>query len=163
MSLKAAAGQVVKAIDWDYLARVIVSADGKREMLQLRRAFDEVSNSLETKFSAKPVTIDWETYRQKLNPEVVDSFQQSFESLNIPDYEDKFTPDYEKKFKHLLVKAEQEEEFSKKEVIRLKAELEKVQAQKAALMTQTVDDYFAKNPEVKEKIDEEIKDNYWGY
>jgi len=27
----------------------------------------------------------------------------------------------------------------------------------------TVDDYFAKNPQSKEKIDEEIRNQFWGY
>lgn len=42
----------------------------------------------------------------------------------------------------------------------LKLVLECVQA---ALRTMTVDDYFAKNPGAKEKIDDEIRNNLWGY
>ena len=32
-----------------------------------------------------------------------------------------------------------------------------------ALKTMTVDEYFARNPQVKEKIDDEIRNNVWGY
>jgi hypothetical protein len=32
-----------------------------------------------------------------------------------------------------------------------------------ALKTMTVDEYFARNPQVKEKIDDEIRNNLWGY
>lgn len=32
-----------------------------------------------------------------------------------------------------------------------------------ALGTMTVDEYFAKNPQVKEKIDDEIRNQNWGY
>jgi len=33
----------------------------------------------------------------------------------------------------------------------------------AALQTMTVDEYFAKNPQSKEKIDDEIRNQFWGY
>jgi hypothetical protein len=31
------------------------------------------------------------------------------------------------------------------------------------LKTMTVDEYFTRNPQVKEKIDDEIRNNLWGY
>eukprot|EP00897_Mesotaenium_endlicherianum_P008372 jgi/Mesen1/7563/ME000392S06824 len=163
MSGKAVAEKITKAIDWEALAKVIISDEGKREMSALRRTFDDVSNTLETKMNQKPASINWSHYREKLNPKVVDIFKKSYESLKIPEYVDNYTPSFQKEHADLVAKAAEAEEFSKKELGRLKQELAKVQSQKEALATETVDDYFKKNPEVKAKIDKEIENQNWGY
>lgn len=51
MSVKAAAQRTFKAIDWDKLAKIVVSEEGKREMIALKRAYDDVSSQLDTKFN----------------------------------------------------------------------------------------------------------------
>ncbi|CAI5475757.1 unnamed protein product [Closterium sp. Yama58-4] len=163
MSGKAAVQRAFKAIDWEKLSRVVVSEEGKREMAALKRAHDEVSHTLNTKFNEKVVEIDWALYRSKLNPKIVDMFEQSYKSIEIPDYVDTLTPEFEKEHQQLVAKAAEEEEASKREAARLKAEIEKIRAQKDALKTMTVDEYLAKNPKLKEKFDEEIRNHNWGY
>eukprot|EP00271_Cylindrocystis_brebissonii_P015896 TRINITY_DN38965_c0_g1_i1.p1 TRINITY_DN38965_c0_g1~~TRINITY_DN38965_c0_g1_i1.p1 ORF type:complete len:164 (+),score=49.96 TRINITY_DN38965_c0_g1_i1:156-647(+) len=163
MASKAVATKAGRIIDWDFLFKAIVSDEGKRELGALRRTYDDVSNTIENKLKQNVVAIDWDYYRKRQSPAIVDMFKQSYESVKIPEFEDKVTPEFEKKHAALVAKAVEEEEFSKKEVVRLKAELEKIRVQKDAIKTQTVDEYFALNPEVKEKIDEEIKNQNWGY
>ncbi len=70
---------------------------------------------------------------------------------------------YETKHCELLNKALAEEEDSKRKIVMLEKEIDNVREQKAALSTITVDDYFAKHPEVKDKIDDEIRNHNWGY
>lgn len=43
--------QRAKAIDWDYLQRVVVSDSGKRELAGLRRAYDDVAATINEKFN----------------------------------------------------------------------------------------------------------------
>lgn len=40
-----------KSIDWDGMAKLLVSEEARKEFATLRRAFDEVNNALQTKFS----------------------------------------------------------------------------------------------------------------
>lgn len=40
-----------KTIDWDGMAKLLVSDEARREFATLRRAFDEVNHQLTTKFS----------------------------------------------------------------------------------------------------------------
>lgn len=164
MSGKAVA-RAGKSIDWDHLSKVVVSDAGKRELASLRRAYDDVAATLNEKFNVKPTSINWDFYKQKLGPSVVNIFQQSYESLDkqVPEYQDDLTPVYEAKHQELLKKALVEEEDSKRKIVLLEKEIENVREQKAALKTMTVDEYFAKNPEVKEKIDDEIRNHNWGY
>lgn len=43
-----------KTIDWEGMAKMLVSDDARREFSNLRRAFDEVNTQLQTKFSQVP-------------------------------------------------------------------------------------------------------------
>lgn len=40
-----------KTIDWEGMAKLLVSDEARKEFATLRRAFDEVNTSLQTKFS----------------------------------------------------------------------------------------------------------------
>ncbi|KAG0504164.1 hypothetical protein M758_4G025400 [Ceratodon purpureus] len=159
------AAQKAKAIDWDYLQRVVVSDSGKRELAALRRAYDDVAATINDKFNIKPTNINWDFYKQKLGPSIVNIFQDSVNSLEkeVPEYKDDLTADYQTKHQALMAKASEQEEDSKKKIVELEKEISRVQEQKAALRTMTVDEYFAKHPQVKEKIDDEIRNNLWGY
>eukprot|EP00250_Pteridium_aquilinum_P028224 c3679_g1_i1 orf=659-1150(-) len=163
MGSKSVAQKVLKELDWEKLGKAVVSDEGRRELNNLRRAYDDFSNVLDTKFSLKPKPIDWEFYKARLNPGIVDMFQKSYESLKIPKYEDTITPEYKKKFEALMVKVTEQEEISRKKIAECKANLTRIREEKEAIKTMTVDEYFAKHPELKEKFDEEIKNHNWGY
>lgn len=40
-----------KTIDWDGMAKMIVTDEARKEFSSLRRAFEEVNSTLQTKFS----------------------------------------------------------------------------------------------------------------
>ncbi|MCO5554768.1 hypothetical protein L7F22_008302 [Adiantum nelumboides] len=51
MSGKSVAQQVLKELDWDKLGKAVVSEAGRKELGNLRRAFDDYNNVMKTKFS----------------------------------------------------------------------------------------------------------------
>ncbi|XP_057473023.1 ATP synthase subunit d, mitochondrial-like [Actinidia eriantha] len=152
-----------KCIDWDGMAKLMVSEEARKEFATLRRAFDEVNTALQTKFSQEPEPIDWEYYRKGIGSRLVDMYKEAYESIEIPKYVDNVTPQYKPKFEALLVELKVAEENSLKESERLEKEIAEVQELKKKISTMTAEEYFEKHPEVKKKFDDEIRNDYWGY
>lgn len=152
-----------KNIDWDGMAKLLVSDEARKEFANLRRAFNEVNSQLETKFSQEPEPIDWEYYRKGIGPRLVDMYKEAYDSIEIPKYVDTVTPQYKPKFDALLVELKDAEEKSHKESERLEKEIADVQELKKRISTMTADEYFEKHPELKKKFDDEIRNDYWGY
>ncbi|XP_019194900.1 PREDICTED: ATP synthase subunit d, mitochondrial [Ipomoea nil] len=152
-----------RTIDWEGMAKLLVSDEARKEFATLRRAFDEVNSQLQTKFSQEPEPIDWEYYRKGLGSRLVDMYKEAYESIEIPKYVDKVTPQYKPKFDALLVELKDAEKQSLKESERLEKEIADVQELKKKLSTMTAEEYFAKHPELKKKFDDEIRNDYWGY
>ncbi|GAA0163589.1 ATP synthase [Lithospermum erythrorhizon] len=152
-----------RTIDWDGMAKLIVSDEAKKEFSTLRRAFDEVNTQLQTKFSQEPEPIDWEYYRKGIGSRLVDMYKEAYEAVEVPKYVDNVTPQYKPKFDALLVELKEAEEKSLKESERLEKEIADVQELKTKLSTMTADEYFEKHPELKKKFDDEIRNDYWGY
>ncbi|CAM8952249.1 unnamed protein product [Rhodiola kirilowii] len=150
-------------IDWDGLAKLLVSDEARKEFATLRRTFDEVNQALETKFSQESEPIDWEYYRKGIGSRIVDMYKEAYDSIEIPKYVDNVTPEYKPKFDALLVEFKEAEQQSLKESERLEKEIAEVQELKKKLSTMTADEYFAKHPELKQKFDDEIRNDYWGY
>ncbi|KAI8015179.1 hypothetical protein LOK49_LG05G01063 [Camellia lanceoleosa] len=152
-----------KSIDWDGMAKLLVSDEARKEFVNLRRAFDEVNSTLQTKFSQEPEPIDWEHYRKGIGSRLVDMYKEAYESIEIPKYVDNVTPQYKPKFEALLVELKEAEKKSLKESERLEKEIAEVQELKNKISTMTAEEYFLKHPEVKKKFDDEIRNDYWGY
>ncbi|KAL8496747.1 hypothetical protein ACS0TY_020427 [Phlomoides rotata] len=151
-----------KTIDWEGMAKLLVSEDARREFSNLRRAFDEVNTQLQTKFSQEPEPIDWEYYRKGIGSRLVDMYKQAYDEIKIPKYVDTVTPQYKPKFDALLVELKETEEKSLKESERLEKEILEVQELKKKLSTMTADEYFEKHPELRKKFDDEMRNDYWG-
>ncbi|WJX67476.1 hypothetical protein P8452_51941 [Trifolium repens] len=150
-------------IDWEGMAKLLISDEARREFYNLRYAFGEVNTQLQTKFSPEPEPIDWEYYRKGIGTRLVDMYKEHYESIEIPKFVDTVTPQYKPKFEALLVELKEAEEKSLKESERLEKEIADMQELKKKLSTMTVDEYFAKHPELKKKFDDEIRNDYWGY
>uniref|UniRef100_B3TLP5 ATP synthase subunit d, mitochondrial n=1 Tax=Elaeis guineensis var. tenera TaxID=51953 RepID=B3TLP5_ELAGV len=158
-----AAAKATKSIDWDGMAKLLVSEEAGKEFVNLRRAFDDVNHTLRTKFSQEPEPIDWEYYRKGIGSRLVDMYKEAYEGIEIPKYVDTVTPEYKPKFDALLVELKEAEEKSVKESERLEKEIAEVQEMKKKISTMTADEYFEKHPELKKKFDDEIRNDYWGY
>ncbi|KAK4761186.1 hypothetical protein SAY87_006079 [Trapa incisa] len=152
-----------KTIDWEGMAKLIVSDEARKEFSALRRAFDDVNSQLQTKFSQEPEPIDWEYYRKGIGSRIVDMYKEAYESVEIPKFVDTVTPQYKPKFDALLVELKEAEKKSLKESERIEKEIAEVQELKKKISTMTADEYFEKHPELKKKFDDEIRNDYWGY
>jgi F-type H+-transporting ATPase subunit d len=152
-----------RTIDWDGMAKLLVSDEARKEFSSLRRAFNDVNSQLQTKFSQEPEPIDWEYYRKGIGPRLVNMYKEAYESVQIPKFEDTVTPEYKPKFDQLLVELKEAEAESLKESERLEKQIAEVQELKRKLSTMTADEYFAKHPELKQKFDDEIRNDNWGY
>ncbi|KAJ4978915.1 hypothetical protein NE237_009695 [Protea cynaroides] len=152
-----------KGIDWDGMAKLLVSDEARKEFANLRRTFEEVNSTFQTKFSQEPEPVNWEYYRKGIGSRVVDMYKQAYDSVEIPKYVDNVTPQYKPKFDALLVELKEAEQKSLKESERLEKEVAEVQELKKKLSTMTANEYFEKHPELKKKFDDEIRNDYWGY
>ncbi|KAK8546182.1 hypothetical protein V6N13_067409 [Hibiscus sabdariffa] len=152
-----------KDIDWEGMAKLLVSDAARKEFANLRRTFDDVNSTLQTKFSQEPEPIDWEYYRKGIGSRLVDMYKEAYESIEIPKFVDTVTPQYKPKFDALLVELKEAEEKSLKESERLEKEIAEVQELKQKISTMTADEYFEKHPELKKKFDDEIRNDNWGY
>ncbi|MBA0759748.1 hypothetical protein Gotri_022585, partial [Gossypium trilobum] len=157
---------------------LLVSDEARKEFATLRRTFDEVNSTLQTKFSQEPEPIDWEYYRKGIGSRLVDMYKEAYESVEIPKFVDTVTPQFKPKFDALvrinsildpllpvsvLVELKEAEEKSLKESERLEKEIADVQELKQKISTMTADEYFEKHPELKKKFDDEIRNDNWGY
>ncbi|XP_022974559.1 ATP synthase subunit d, mitochondrial-like [Cucurbita maxima] len=158
-----AAFKASKNIDWDGMAKLLVSDEARKEFSSLRRAFEEVNSALQTKFSQEPEPIDWEYYRKGIGPRLVNIYKEAYDSVEIPKFVDTVTPQYKPKFDSLLVELKEAEEKSLKESERLEKEIVEVQELKKKISTMTANEYFEKHPELRKKFDDEIRNDYWGY
>ncbi|XP_038986386.1 ATP synthase subunit d, mitochondrial-like [Phoenix dactylifera] len=158
-----AAAKATKSIDWEGMAKLLVSEEARKEFANLRRAFDEVNHDLQTKFSQEPEPIDWEYYRKGIGSRLVDMYKEAYDGIEIPKYVDTVTPEYKPKFDALLVELKGAEQQSLKESERLEKEIAEVQEMKKKISTMTADEYFEKHPELKKRFDDEIRNDNWGY
>ncbi|KAL1089490.1 hypothetical protein V6Z11_D07G024100 [Gossypium hirsutum] len=161
-----------KNIDWEGMAKLLVSDEARKEFAALRRTFDEVNSTLQTKFSqpACETVMNWLSSGgvTELLPEANVQPNERFMvmrevSVEIPKFVDTVTPQYKPKFDELLVELKEAEEKSLKESERLEKEIAEVQELKQKISTMTADEYFEKHPELKKKFDDEIRNDYWGY
>jgi len=163
MSGKKIVEKAAQAIDWDGMSKLLISDSARKEFFNLRRAYEEVKRTLDTKFSQEPQPIDWEYYRKGIGSRLVDMYKEAYEGVQIPKYVDKVTPEYKPKFDALLKEAKEAEQNSLQESERLEKEIAKIQELKKKITTMTADEYFAEYPDLKAKFDEEIKNDNWGY
>ncbi|KAK8274246.1 hypothetical protein V6Z12_D10G062000, partial [Gossypium hirsutum] len=124
-----------KNIDWEGMAKLLVSDEARKEFATLRRTFDEVNSTLQTKFSQEPEPIDWEYYRKGIGSRLIDMYKEAYESVEIPKFVDTVTPQYKPKFDALLVELKEAEEKSLKESERLEKEIAEVQELKQKIST----------------------------
>lgn len=150
-------------IDWDGMAKLLVTDEARKEFAALRRAFDDVNHQLQTKFSQEPQPIDWEYYRKGIGSKVVDMYKEAFESIEIPKYVDTVTPRYKPKFDAVIAELKEAEKEHQKESERIEKELAEMEEMRKKISTMTADDYFEKYPELRKKFDDEIRNDNWGY
>ncbi|KAF0889005.1 hypothetical protein E2562_020211 [Oryza meyeriana var. granulata] len=107
----------------------------------------------------EPQPIDWEYYK-KDGSKVMDMYKEAYESIEIPKYVDTGTTQYKPKFDAVLVELKEAEKASLKESERIEKEIAEMQEMKKKISSMTADEYFEKHPELKQKFDDEIRNDY---
>ncbi|GJN36464.1 hypothetical protein PR202_gb25369 [Eleusine coracana subsp. coracana] len=208
-----------RTMEWDGMAKMLVSEEARKAFATLRRNFEDVNHQVQTKFSQvillppspaprrslvpsssspraapqpralvllailltlllallaspsrhdlvlylEPQPIDWEYYKKGIGSKVVDMYKEAYESIEIPKYVDTVTPQYKPKFDALMVELKEAEKISLKESESIEKEIAEMKEMKKKISTMTADEYFEKHPELKQKFDDEIRNDYWGY
>ncbi|KAK8635893.1 hypothetical protein V6N13_004606 [Hibiscus sabdariffa] len=78
-----------KDIDWEGMAKLLVSDATCKEFAAPCCTFDDVNSTMQTKFSLEPGPIDWEYYRKGIGSRLVDIYKKAYESIEIPKFFDK--------------------------------------------------------------------------
>ncbi|KAK9820870.1 hypothetical protein WJX81_007849 [Elliptochloris bilobata] len=136
-------------------------------------AFQEKElDSLDPNNKARPepdaTYIDWEYWRTKVEPQLVDKFQNALRRLKLPRY----VPTYEvvdATFEPVLQKAKELEEYAANRVVELEAELAKVNYELERLGSckdpsrprMTMEEELELNPDIAAVVDQEIMEGKW--
>ncbi|XP_010253541.1 PREDICTED: ATP synthase subunit d, mitochondrial-like isoform X2 [Nelumbo nucifera] len=74
-----------KGIDWDGMAKLLVSEEARKKFSSLHVAFDEVRSTLQTKFSQELEPIDLEYCKKGVGSGLVDMYKEAYQQCNIWD------------------------------------------------------------------------------
>ena len=138
-------------IDWDRISSVVQTDEGKRELANLRNTMVELERAAGS--VDKGATPDWAKWKQQLDPKIVDGFQKVYASMKVPAYEDKELENVKQRFKVIVQQAEALSASSVKRAEEIKKELKELEKEQERLMTTTVDEELANNPELGKEID----------
>mmetsp|Transcript_11699 Transcript_11699/g.31523 ORF Transcript_11699/g.31523 Transcript_11699/m.31523 type:complete len:157 (+) Transcript_11699:1-471(+) len=133
------------------------------ELLEKYKAMRERVIDVEQNMKNETVEIDWEEWREKLGP-FADTLRASFDEIPKPKYEELKALDMqevEKIFKPIMEEAEkvcEEADLALVEIDKTQQDIYWVQDN---LDTMTVEEFLDKFPDVRDKIDEEIRNNEW--
>ncbi|KAG0495948.1 hypothetical protein HPP92_000639 [Vanilla planifolia] len=158
-----AAAKAKKTIDWESMAKMLVSDEARKEFSSSARP------SMRLTISSIPNSASFmDAYIESIssNDSLVDEKYKKgmrFAGIEIPKFVDTVTTEYKPKFEALLVELKEAEQLSLKQSERLEKEIAEVRELKEKISTMTAEDYFQKHPELKQKFDDEIRNDYWGY
>lgn len=126
-----------------------------------------------SKFDVKPLEpIDWESYKKEIDPKVVTIFKQAYETMPIPEYDDK---QFLEQFKAMEAEmVEQYEAECEAELAGLEEAIakekenyppiyteEELRKDPEKMLKETVDEILAAEPELAAEIDKEISEGKW--
>ena len=103
--------------------------------------------------------IDFAKFKQQLtnSPEIVDLFQKAYSTLKLPKYESTEIADVTQAFKVLEEAAKKQAAESAKRIEELEKELVALKEERESLERVTMDEIFEREPEMREKFNEQIK------
>lgn len=138
-----------------------LSDQSKRELAQFQKAVADMRDAM-ARMAYKGPEPDFAAMKKETKiPEIVDEFEKAYKSVKAPDLPMTEADTLTKEFVAIEAKAKQHTEFAKKRMAEIEVELKEIEEQRAKIGTMTMDEYFAKNPEQKKRIDEKIKNDQW--
>ncbi|XP_065066369.1 ATP synthase subunit d, mitochondrial-like [Rhopilema esculentum] len=151
------AGQL--AVDWIALSTKVPVA-ARADFNGLRSKFENLRSGL-TSIPDKPPTIDWDFFAKTIaKPGLVETFKKQYEALSVPYPKDTESVKIEAHKAEMETEIKREVTEANERVAHLQAELNKLKAEKP-FDEMTIDDYLADKPELKAKIDDDIKNHRW--
>ena len=157
-SLRAYAAAASETVDWEGISKIVQSDQGKRELASLRNSMLELERAVGTAAASSAVP-DWAKYKKQLDGSIVEKFEKAYSSMKIPAYEDKEVQNVAARFKAIVEQAEKLSADSKARVAVIQKELEQIEAEKKRLLTTTIDEELANNPDLAKQIDEKNEKN----
>eukprot|EP00890_Picochlorum_soloecismus_P001549 jgi/Picsp_1/2395/NSC_05856-R1_atp synthase subunit d len=150
---------VASEIDWDGISVTVQSDEGKRELASLRNTLVELERTVVASTGQEGSVPDWAKWKQILDIKIVENFEKAYASMKIPEYQDKEIANVKQRFDAIIKQAENISAASLDRVKAIAKELQEVEKEKEKLLTATVDEELANNPELAKQIDESNKNN----
>eukprot|EP00887_Chlorella_sp_A99_P004728 scaffold4.g4728.t1 len=174
---------VAAEFDWDAFGSMIHSDEGKRELQTLRSTYLDIKQRL-ANLAKAPAPINWTTWKQELDPKLVDQFKGAYESMKLPTYQGTEAEEAKAKFAALISEAEALVKHSEQRSKEIAAEIKSIQAgpaegagaahallrarrvasvrpppqdEKARIASATIDGELAADPKLASEVDEEIE------
>jgi F-type H+-transporting ATPase subunit d len=147
------------SVDWDAISKIVQSDQGKRELASLRNTMLELERAVGAATQSGLAEPDWAKYKKQLDADIVGAFEKAYKSMKIPEYEDKEIQNVAARFQAIVDQAEKISTESKARVSVIKKELEQIDIEKRRLLTTTIDEELANDPELAKKIDETNEKN----
>lgn len=152
-------------LEWDdELDEMVAEAgdDAKREMASFKSYFFELKNKYDQ--MSKPVEpIDWDSYKDTVDPELLAMFKHAFETLPRPEFPkdelEKARAAFHEAYNSPEALAEAEKD--KKALEEIEVAMEEAKKELEHLEYVTIDECLAANPELAKEIDDEIAEGKW--
>ena len=147
---------------WDTAIAQGATEETKRELASLAKTMADIKDAVQ-RDADRSTNVDFAKFKQQLtnSPEIVDLFQKAYTTLKLPKYESMEVEDVTKAFKVLEDEAKKQAAESAKRIEELEKELVLLKEERESLERVTMDEIFEREPEMREKFNEQIKKDEW--
>ena len=147
---------------WDTAIAQGATEETKRELASLAKTMADIKDAVQ-RDADRSTNVDFAKFKQQLtnSPEIVDLFQKAYTTLKLPKYESTEVEDVTKAFKVLEDEAKKQAAESAKRIEELEKELVLLKEERDSLERVTMDEIFEREPEMREKFNEQIKKDEW--
>jgi len=154
--------QSTDASSWDTAIAANATEETKRELASLAKTMADIKDAVQ-RDADRSTEIDFAKFKQQLtnSPEIVDLFQKAYSTLKLPKYESTEIADVTQAFKVLEEAAKKQAAESAKRIEELEKELVALKEERESLERVTMDEIFEREPEMREKFNEQIKKDEW--
>jgi F-type H+-transporting ATPase subunit d len=150
------------ADSWDTAISQNATDETKRELASLAKTMADIRDAVQ-RDASRSTEVDFAKFKRQLtnSPEIVEMFQKAYSTLKLPKYESSEIQDVQKAFKVLEEEAKKQAAESAKRIEELEKELVLLKEERESLERVTMDEIFEREPEMREKFNEQIKKDEW--
>jgi hypothetical protein len=145
------------ALDWDALAQLVTSDEGRRELASLRSALAEGAEKLAAKAAAGGKAPDFAAAAASVDPAVLSVLKSAYSGLKLPALDPAASVKaVEVKFGPIIAAARELDAASASRLAALQKEAAALAADISKLRSSTIDEELAADPKTAKEIDAEI-------